>query len=256
MYYIIQENLFQESHYEILLQTMGRFKFEYEIVKFRPFIHEVEFTTDRKDVFCFGAVAMAHSAKKYGWTPGSMMNENHDFEVYGKHYGTEMLNHGGKIIEFGDDIPFDDFLFFARPTLDTKIFSGQVFTKHSWKEYVIECTANDAVRLIKSETKVLVAPLKEIQQEIRCWMVGGKAITISRYKLGNFVRYENYDHEEYIKEYAEKMAKIFSPAEAFVLDVAITEEGLKVVEINCINCAGFYHANIQNLIAALEEHFV
>lgn len=69
MYYIIQENLFKEEHYKTLLKMMERFNFDYEIVKFRPFIHEIEFKTDRKDVFCFGAVAMAHSAKKYGWMP-------------------------------------------------------------------------------------------------------------------------------------------------------------------------------------------
>lgn len=253
MFYIIQENLFKEVHYDLLISLMGKYDFDFEIVKFRPFTHEVEFKTDRKDVFCFGAVAMAHSAKKYGWTPGSMMNENHDLEVYGKHYGDYMLNHKGKIIEFQDEIPFDDYLFFARPTKDTKIFSGQVFTKHSWKEYVEECSKNDAVRLIKSETKVLVSPLKDIQQEVRCWIVDGKVVTASRYKLGNYVQYKNYDDETFYINFAQKIVDIYQPAKAFVLDICLANDELKVVEINCINCSGFYDANMEKLIMALEQ---
>lgn len=66
MYYVIQENLFKEKHYSMLIEMMEKFGFDYEIVKFIPFIHEVEFKTDRKDVFCFGAVKMAHVANKYG----------------------------------------------------------------------------------------------------------------------------------------------------------------------------------------------
>ena len=99
MYYIIQENIFKEHQYQILIDMMGRFNFDYEIVKFRPFIHEIEFKTDRKDVFCFGAVAMSASAKKYNWNPGSMLNDNHDFEIYSEKYGNQGLTDSIFLIE-------------------------------------------------------------------------------------------------------------------------------------------------------------
>lgn len=229
---------------------------EYEVCRFIPFVGEIEFETDRKDVFCFGAVKLAHIAKKYGFYPGSMFNDNHDFEVYSPYYGEDMLNHGGVVMSFTEPIP--DHIpqaFFARPTKDTKVFSGQLFMKYSWDEYVQDCLKNDTASLITEETKVLIAPLKTIHQEIRCWIVDGEVVTMSQYKIGSRVVYENADNQDDIREFANKLAFLYQPAEAFVLDVARTEEGLKCIEINCINCSGFYEANLQKLIISLENKF-
>jgi hypothetical protein len=130
MYYIIQEKLLSVKNQELLIENLEKLDLSYEIVPFIPFSHEIIFKTDRKDVFYFGAVAMAHHSKKYDFFPGSLMNENHDYEVYAPKFGYEnMLNGDGQIINFTDKIPIDDFLFFARPCKDTKVFSGQIFTK-------------------------------------------------------------------------------------------------------------------------------
>ena len=185
-----------------------------------------------------------------------MMNKNHDYEVYGKAFGFEnMLNGQGHVINFIDEIPIDNFLFFARPTRDTKVFSGQIFTQDSWKEYVAAVKANDSVRHISDETKILISPLRQIQQEVRCWVVGGKVITASRYKLNDRVIYQNYDNETFYTDFEQNMVDKFQPAEAFVLDVCLTDDGLKIVEVNCINCAGFYHGDLNKMILALENHF-
>jgi hypothetical protein len=45
---------------------------------------------------------------------------------------------------------------------------------------------------------------------------------------------------------------IWQPLEAFVLDVCETQHGFRIVEINTINSAGFYAADIQNIVMALE----
>jgi hypothetical protein len=51
-----------------------------------------DFVTERKDIFVFGSVKLAHIGARKGWNPGSMFNENHDFEVYSKHYKGHLLN--------------------------------------------------------------------------------------------------------------------------------------------------------------------
>lgn len=255
MYYIVQENLFKEEGFHRLMEIFDRHAIEHEVVKFIPFVHEMDFKTTRKDVFVFGSVNMAHTCKKYNFVPGSMYNDNHDFKVYGTHYGDEMLNADGHVMKFGDPLPFDNYVFFARPTKDTKAFTGQLFTQDSWKEYVDECIKNDALVKLNEETEVLVASLKYTQQEVRCWIVNGKVVTASRYKLGDRVITENYDHETGFIEYAEKIATIYSPAEAFVLDVCLTDGQYKVVEINCFNCSGFYDGDMFKIIEALENHF-
>src|ERR1035437_441355 len=122
MYYVIQENLFREYHYNTLTEYLKRYGLEYETVKYRPFgggVHEVK--TDRKDVWFFGSVNGAQAAMSYGWNPGSLYNDSHDFETYGPKYGEHMLNADGIVINANDPIPesFPQF-FFARPTKDTK----------------------------------------------------------------------------------------------------------------------------------------
>lgn len=255
MFYVIQENVFRESHYDLLIEFLKKYNLEHEIIKFKPFIHEIEHSTDRKDVWCWGSVSMARAAEKYGWKPGSMYNSNHDFEIYMLHYGKNLLNWDGEIMNLTDPLPSGYELFFARPTKDTKSFTGQVFWDYSWNEWVAESIENKTSNLLMAETRVLIAPLREIQQEVRCWVVDGKVISASRYKLGNRVSYQNYDDESFFVDFAQKMVDIYQPAKAFVIDVCLSNDELKIVEINCINCAGFYHVNMNKLMEAIETAF-
>lgn len=255
MFHLIQENVFKEHHHDILLEIVAKNKIDYEIVRYMPFTHDIEFTTVRKDVWCWGSVNLSKVAHKYGWYPGVMYNANHDFEVYAPHYGENMLNHDGIVVNFGDTLPEKYQYFFARPTADTKSFSGQLFSREKWEDWVQEAIANDALKTLTAETKVLIAPLKDTQQEVRCWVIGGKVISASRYKLGGTILYENYDNETFYTDFAQKMVDIYQPAEAFVLDVCLSDNQLKVVEINCINCSGFYHVDMYKLIEGVENHF-
>ncbi len=47
----------------------------------------------------------------------------------------------------------------------------------------------------------------------------------------------------------------WQPHEAFVVDVCELDEGLKVLELNTLNAAGFYAADVQRLVVALEDAF-
>lgn len=256
MYYVIQENTFKEVHYDLLIEMMERFNLDHEVAKYIPIVQQVDFKTKRKDVFCFGAVAMVQTAKANDWYPGSMFNENHDFEVYAPKYGMEnMLNSDGKVMKFTDLLPIDDEVFFARLTKDSKYFGGAIYSRESWNEHVNTYNENKMTETILNESNILVSSLKDIQQEVRCWVVGGKVITASRYKLGSQVIYQNYDDELFFIDFAQRMVDKYQPAEAFVLDICLVDDELKVIEVNCINCAGFYHCNMYKLINALENHF-
>lgn len=256
MFYLIQQDTWGERNFNTIINTLEKANLEYEVCRLIPYIHEIEFKTKRKDVWCFGAIKMAHVAEKYKFSPGSMYNTNHDYEVYSKYYKNYLLNNDALVISFNDHIPSDDkwTMFFARPTKDTKIFSGQVFMRHSWYEFVDDCLSNESIN-IEPNTKIVIAPLKEIQQEIRCWVVNGKVITTSQYKIGRRIHYQNMDHESEIINFAQKMVDIYQPAKAFVIDICRINNEFKIVEINCINCSGFYDMNFQKLLIALEEEF-
>jgi len=257
MFYLVQENTFKEKNYYNLIHHLERLDLEYEVCSFRPFIDEIDFKTERKDIWCFGAYSMIKVAEKYDFYPGCMINSNHDFEVYGKYYKDNLLNFDAKIIEFGDSVPDGEEwdLFFARPTKDTKMFTAKVYDRDEWTKYIKTSFANETIQEIREMSKVVISSPKNIQQEIRCWIVGGNVVTISQYKLGSRVTYQNLDHDEEAWNFAQEMADIYQPAKAFVMDICRTEDGIKIVEINCINAAGFYDMNFQKLLMALEEEF-
>jgi hypothetical protein len=140
-----------------------------------------------------------------------------------------------------------------------------MFTHDSWYGYVDECVENrkkireingvEDEGFLSPDTKILVAPLKPIEQEVRCWVVNNKVVTASRYKIGERVVYQNYDDETFYTDFANEQVSKFRVADAFVIDVCLSDGNLKVVEVNCFNCAGFYHANMVKMIEALEDYF-
>jgi len=52
------------------------------------------------------------------------------------------------------------------------------------------------------------------------------------------------------------MIRIFDLEKAFVMDICLTGEGWKIVEINCINSSGFYpNTNVKSIFRALNIYF-
>lgn len=62
-------------------------------------------------------------------------------------------------------------------------------------------------------------------------------------------------YEPEAQEFAQMMVDSYRPAECFVIDVALTDNRWKIVEINCINCAGFYKGDLMKVIGALENFY-
>jgi hypothetical protein len=254
MYYIIQENTFNEKGHDHLIETLDRFKLPYEIVKVKPFIEEFEFKTERKDVFCFGGLKMARLAPKYNWKPGVLMTSNHDFTVYRNHYQDELLNFDSKVYQFGEDFGWSQGAYFIRPTKDTKSFAGQIFDLINWTKFRHDALDGSYHSQLTPETLIQVSSVKRVQKEFRFWIVNGKIITGSQYKMGRRP-YFNSDVDPQAIKYCERMINKFQLADAFVIDVCLVNDTWKIVECGCINCAGFYEADMQKLIAALEERF-
>jgi len=249
MHYVIQENIFREQNYDNLIIALERLKLSYEIIKLVPFIDTIEFKSKRKDVFPFGAVKLARISKQYNWKPGSQLNENHNFFVYRNYYKENLLNYNSKIIKMYDNF-FSKKPFFVRPITDAKDFTGKTFDMLEWEEFKKYFLINNPNKNIE----IQIAPIRKIQKEIRFWIVNGKVITASQYKLGSLVCYNNLvDNDATL--FCEKMLKLFQLNDAFVMDICLVDNEYKIVECGCINAAGFYKADLQKLLISLENHF-
>jgi len=246
------------AKYQSIIDAFEGLEYPYQSVHIVPFTQDIIHESfDTKDVFCWGTVKMAHIAKKYGWSPGSMHNDNHDYRIYAPHYGTHMLNHDSQIIKFSDTFKEPGYLFFARPCEDNKAFTGQVFTKESWDEYVEWALNNVHTGALNADTPVQICSRKDIFREVRFFVVDGKIISASQYMINMRVITErtNIHAELELFTFAQEMIDTYQPADAFVIDIAITNEGFKVVEINCINCSGHYDCDTVAIVYAVHEYF-
>ena len=255
MYYIIQNNVFQEPRYDQIFDVMEELELEYEIVEFQPNSNVLEFRTKRLDVFVYGSVTLAKITANFNWNPGSFYGENHEFEKYAEGFGEHVINYGSRICEFNQPIDWTNSeLLFIKPSKDAKVFTGKIFNCHEWADFVYNSLNDPQNDRIKATTLIQISEPYRIVKEARIWIVNSTVITSSYYKFHGNVDFEESVSKEGL-DFAQKMANLFHVAEAYVMDVALTFEGWKIMEVNCINSAGFYKGNVKKIILALEAFY-
>lgn len=219
-------------------------------------------------VMILGSTVLTSIAQKRGWKPGSFYNENHDLQIWSDRLKPFLLNADQVICPISCvDFSNYDYLF-IRPCSGQKEFAGKVWSKESfttWLPYALK--KGNGINL-DTDFLVAVSTPKTIRREYRVFVVGGKAIDISLYKVQSPFRtraetptdaYRKMDfsirHLDYSKilKYAETVANHWSPALGFCLDIAATMDDLKVVEINCLNNSGFYSCDPKRIIDAVSN---
>jgi hypothetical protein len=82
------------------------------------------------------------------------------------------------------------------------------------------------------------------------FVVDGKVVSGSHYRAEGLLAVSPEVPPEVVC-FGEQMASTWSPAPVFVLDVALSDESLSVIEINGFNSSGFYESNIRDIVSAV-----
>ena len=269
MHWIIQDGL-HEDGMRSLLETLERFGLPYSTHKVVPFIGELipDPEIDGKAI-AIGAYSMKLHAARKGWDPGVYdLTEDHirhGFDVL----GSSMLNHPCQVCRF-EDAPAMAAMhyegdFFLRPLSDSKHFSGKVYS-HSeldgWHRSVM--ALEDYGASLTPDTLVQLSRIRKIYSEFRHWVVEGKIVTSSQYKIGSRVKYDDRVDSSVIG-WAQGMVSLLETSKkiqiggtsrflrAYVIDTAEAPEGPRVVEMNTPNSAGLCAADVQKLVMYLED---
>ena len=144
---------------------------------------------------------------------------------------------------------------FIRPSHDLKQFSGQVIDSvecTEWLKDAMLCDSSGSYRL-DADTPVVLAKPVNIQAEFRWFIVGGKVISGSLYLCRGQFRKERITDPELIAE-AQQFADKWLPSPCCVMDLALVDNQLKVVEFNCINSSGFYDTDIDLILKELYNY--
>lgn len=254
-YWLVQTNGVNAVDYQRILQAFKDVNVPYKNVKLRPFTHNVQGLPNnwkQLPIVLLGTVNLSAWGKKKG-IPGVWWNDNFNFEVQLKHYGNHMLNADSEIHPFGL-IPQYEGERFIRPVDDGKAFTGEIVDYQklfAWQE---------RIRYLNSEQltpslPVQISSVKSIFREYRFFVVEGKIVTGSMYNEDNkLIRRALENQDKPVIKFAEEMINIWRPADVFVIDIAVLNEGgLKIIEINNANASGFYESDIGAFIMEVNK---
>ncbi|MEP0521922.1 MAG: ATP-grasp domain-containing protein [Hyphomicrobiales bacterium] len=157
-------------------------------------------------------------------------------------------------------LPDDRTNWFLRPVKDSKEEPGNIKSTGE-----IIALANKVLALeeheipkgsLRHDTEMMFTQPVRILKEWRLWAVRDEIVTFSLYKDGSRVVYRHEIDDDAL-EFAKSLIKA-NPnyAPAYVIDICRTDDGLKMLETNCINAAGFYEADLLKLVSSIDEFSV
>jgi len=243
MHWIVHASVFSEVNRKLLIRALDRAELPYTVVLFA----NGEMTPDvdpAGPVYVCGAWNAKELAERRGWFPGSFLNENFSVEVWSDRLSGELLN--DRVTYTTVEALQLERPMFVRPAEDTKAFDGAVFTPEAFDTL----RENNSLR----DIRVCVSPPRDIMREYRLFFVSGRVVTGSLYKRAGEIALSSDVDPEAIT-YAEAVADRWSPAPAFVMDVALASDRYWVVEFNNINSSGFYAADVSRYVEAIERSF-
>jgi hypothetical protein len=254
MQWILQE--FEDT--AKLADALDRLGIAYTFHKVVPFVGELlpePEIPDPNAVVLYGSYSLWRTAEAHGWRPGVFRIDPFIEQDVWRPF---LLNRDVRQLSVREaaDLPRDETLHFVRPVSDSKELAGTVMSSAELVK-----TAEAVLTLSEEEipggslghdTQLLLAKPVRILREWRCWVVEGEVVTWSLYKEGARVVYRAEIDDDALA-FARRMVSLhpdYSPA--YVIDVCRTEEGLSIIETNCINAAGFYAADLLRLAGAVD----
>lgn len=200
-------------------------------------------------VYVCGAWKMAQIACREGWFPGAFLNDNFDCRLWMTTLGDHLLNADMSFGALADIEPPPGETFFLRPVEDTKSFDGVVMDREMLQDW-----RRDSRKAWMHGLQVAAASVKSIQEETRVFVVARKVVAASRYKVqGRAEVSVHFDAQ--VAEYVNHIVSVWTPADSFVVDVARTAQGFKVIEFNNINSSGFYGIEVAAYVSAIGKAY-
>ena len=258
MHWIIQNAMRTEPGVRELAETLPRLGIPHSFHGLGDDWKLVPEANPAGNVIVIGAYAIRHEARQKGWLPG-VLEVEHDHLAYVRNWGDAMLNAAAAVWRFGD-VPLSSLpdRFFCRPAEDNKLWKAGPTRRDEFLEWHVQVTklwADPEVESsIQPDTRIVIGPLREIAEEHRFWVVDGRVVTNSLYKRGPRVTYESHSDPQVVA-FAERLAAHpWQPQRAYALDISVgPTRDLHVIEVNNLGSAGLYAADIQKLVAAIEQ---
>ncbi|MEM0907968.1 MAG: ATP-grasp domain-containing protein [Pseudomonadota bacterium] len=244
---------------EKLAAALERLQIPYSLHTVVPFVGDLiprPKVDDPNKVMLIGSYAMWRYAQANGLRPGVFTLRPFVFEEPWQPF---MLNGPNAVFLKVSEIPerlHGDGSWFVRPVSDNKEHPGRVSSVAQIRDVAQSVLSLGEQETppgsLRHDTRLMLTPPATIYKEWRLWIVADEVVTYSLYKEGTRVIYKA-DVDTDVLEFTRRLVALnpaFAPA--YVIDVCRTDDGLRLLETNCINAAGFYAANLFKLAASMD----
>lgn len=260
MKFVVQYNMMGEQQLSKIRSSVERFP--HVFVGIIPFSHEMTANEplEGTDFIPYGSTLMTTVTKGLGWKGLHFDLSTFNYEAAARNRA-DMLN-AQYLMNIGDTIRFMQVdawganqQWFVRPSDDLKQFSGQVMEATECADWLTDAMACESSGSYKLEptTKVVIAEPKNIQAEWRWFVVGGKVVSGSMYRREGQMFQKRENDEATIRE-AQGLADVWLPDPCCVMDLALVDDEVKVIEFNCINSSGFYDNDVDAVFKSLYDY--
>lgn len=135
---------------------------------------------------------------------------------------------------------------FIKPDQSLKVCESTVESDSSWEHW---CTYTSEKTGVQETSFIWFSPVKKIKKEYRCLISNKKATSASLY--GFNVLPKNEDDNAALLDFASSAASSIELNDpSYMMDIAETDDGFKVIELNCLSTSGLYALNTKALANA------
>ena len=255
--WIIEKNIFDEECIGKMVQYLQDNNTPYHIVSIVPFTHEIDGgLPEIKTKWCvfYTSIGTQKIVLENNLTPGIWTNDNFTEINTITKLQPFALNQDVSFMKLCDVSGFLDkndlSYIFIKPNTDTKEFAGQVVCTSNFDEWYSEMMSTGYLQT--DDFIVMVGATHNILKEYRVVVVDGNVCGCSVYKQNG--KYHVVASENpLVISFAEHCAALYSPADVFVMDIADTHKGFKVIEYNTFNHAGLYKCHIPTIMKSIND---
>lgn len=170
--------------------------------------------------------------------------------------GPLMLNAEGMATTIGEFAVSDLGEMHLRPRGDMKFVGDAVRSENSTGQRsipgIVASPAFAGSLGIAPETAIWAAPVRSIDAEVRVWMIGGRPVAASTYRVAGRMHIDASHAlvpEAKLEAYAAGL--VWRPADHYVVDMVLSDGAWRIVEFNPVHSAGWYDADVATVLTAL-----
>ena len=144
---------------------------------------------------------------------------------------------------------------FIRPDSGEKDFTGKVVERDTFKGWA-ELIGSYVE--VSPDTLCVVSSPVEIQKELRLVVSHGKVVTGSTYVIAHHLLQDPLEEQDDQTEIIAFAERVLSECKSdlppvHVIDIAVEESGMSIMEVGCFCCAGMYNCDRRKITKAISE---